>query len=200
MASRSDEVGDQNAVNESQFSYFKEGTPDSGARRYGTTRSEVPAEPYQSSRPCVEEWAYTSEHLLKSHSIKDALTGETKKTVYRYNAGKMLIREDTTVQRGTDRAVAAASMKYEWDAYGNLRSAEDALTGAETEYEYDPRYHLAVYTAEKASSSPSSPAGWRYTINVLDDTGRKAISSSQSMEKPQWEARPFRTATIGCRL
>ncbi|MEA4884896.1 MAG: hypothetical protein VB144_14795, partial [Clostridia bacterium] len=91
-------------------------------------------------------------------------------------------------------------MKYEWDAYGNLRGAENALTGAETEYEYDPRYHVVVYTAEKASSSPRSPAGWRYTINVLDDTGQKITSSSQSMQKPVWEAKPARTAPIGCRL
>ena len=174
--------------------------PGSDARRYGTTRSQVPLEPCQSPRPCIEEWAYTPEHLLKSHSVKDALTGETKKTVYRYNGGKMLIREDTTVQHGTSPAVAVASMKYEWDAYGNLRSAEDALTGAETEYEYDPRYHIAVYTAERASSSPGSPAGWRYTINVLDDTGQKTTSSSQSMQEPAWEAKPPRTVPVGCRL
>jgi len=138
--------------------------------------------------------------LLKSHSVKDALTGETKKTVYRYNGGKMLIREDTTVQHGTSPAVAVASMKYEWDAYGNLRSAEDALTGAETEYEYDPRYHLVVCASEKAGAPQGSSDGRRYTISVLDDTGRKIISSSRSMEKPQWESRPPRTAPIGCRL
>lgn len=57
----------------------------------------------------------------------------------------------------------------------STRNVRDGPTGAETAYEYDPRYHLVVCTAEKSSAPEGSSDCWRYTISVFAEHGETPV-------------------------